>query len=226
MSKSAIQKVTVTVLLLSFLVVLPAPAHPENLKDVLGSRPMRKVELATEKARKRNGVDRNNEEKSWFNGMDPQSNYALIWGSNGGPSLLLSWVGANIPQFQLKDAQGKRYREFVRTKAAIVDRERIPVFIEILIPHPTYRSMVKYHTLAEFNNFEPPWLQTVAEEELVVKEQKAMYYRSRRGRCSMLFKIAQFGILNLSVNRCENSRNMSKIAQFLDYARLNKKLDS
>ena len=83
-------------------------ALAETLRDVLGSRAMHKVELATEKSRKQHGrVGR--EDRSWYNGMDPQSNFALIWSSTAGSNQLFNWIGAALPQYKLTNLHNRRY---------------------------------------------------------------------------------------------------------------------
>jgi hypothetical protein len=211
----------------AWVVTSLAPAslsYADTLKDVLGSRTLKTVERATERSRKhRDGNGRL--ELSWYNGMDPQSNFALIWTGNGA-NLLFSWIGANLPQYKLINTHSKRYRELVRAEGIIMDRNRVAVRLEIVIPHPTYRDMVKYKTLKQFNQYEPPILQAVAQEPIEVNKRQAMYYRANKGGCSVLVKIAQLGIVNLSVPRCEQSSVMMQIANDLDYTRLDKKLST
>jgi hypothetical protein len=110
--------------------------------------------------------------------------------------------------------------------ALLSTRDRIRVKLEIMIPHPTYHMMVRYKTIRKFNEFEPPTLEVVASEELTINGRPAVYYRTPKGACSLLFKIAQLGIVNLGVTQCENSAVMTDIAEKLDFARLDGKLNS
>lgn len=110
---------------------------------------------------------------------------------------------------------------------AIFSQEsRAPVRVRILVPHPTYRSMVEYGTLSEFNELQPPALRIVASDELEFNGQKGTYYRAEKGGCSILFKLSKLTVLNLSVTRCEDSELMMSVARNLTFSRLNQKLDS
>jgi hypothetical protein len=163
---------------------------------------------------------------SWFNGMDPKSNFALLWGEKNGVRNLLSWVGADIVDWKLINTLFKRQNEFVRAEASFVDRSRHLITMKILVPHPTYRMMVELHTLAAFNSLEPPTLKVVAEEEFEVNGNKGTYYRAEDGSCSILFKTAQLSVVNLYTKKCENSSLMMEIARNLDFQRFNEKLSS
>jgi hypothetical protein len=96
----------------------------------------------------------------------------------------------------------------------------------VLIPHPTFHTMVHFKTLRAFNVYEPPTLETVAEEKLNFKQVNGTYYRTPRGQCSILIKVERLGIVNLSVKQCEYSHIMTDIVNTLNFERLNKKLTS
>ena len=119
-----------------------------------------------------------------------------------------------------------RSRELVYASAHLKNRDGHTVELEVLIPHPTYHTMVKYKTLSEFNKYQPPTLEVVAQEELSFSKVKGMYYRTPKGACSVLIRIEKLGIVNLSVNYCEQSNLMTEIIESLNFERLNQKLNS
>jgi hypothetical protein len=209
---------------LSFIVV-SGQTEAETLRDVTRSQEMRRVELATGTSKTRRN-SRGGENMSWYNGMDPKSNFALLWGDKSGANLALSWIGANMVNYKLTNTMSRRGSEFVKIETAIVDRERVPIKMEIMIPHPTYRMMVQYNTLKDFNEIQPPRLKVVASEELEFNGVKGMYYRAEKGSCSVVIKLAQLSVLHLQTRRCEYSSKMMDIAKNLDFNRFNEKLNT
>jgi hypothetical protein len=207
------------------LVIGNGPSHAETLKDVTRSQEMRRVQLATGTSKTRRN-SRGGENMSWYNGMDPKSNFAQLWGDKTGASLALSWIGANMVNYKLTNTMSRRGSEFVKIETAIVDRERVPIKMEILIPHPTYRMMVQYNTLKDFNEIQPPRLKVVASEELEFSGVKGMYYRAEKGSCTVVIKLAQHSVLHLQTRRCEYSSKMMDIVKNLDFNRFNEKLNT
>ena len=212
-------------LLISSQVATPASTHADSLRDIMRSSEMQRIQLNTNKMKTRRN-SRGGEGMSWYNGMDPKSNFALLWGEKNGVRNLLSWVGADIVNWKLTNSLFKRQTEFVRAETSFVDRSRHLISMKILVPHPTYRMMVELHTLAAFNALEPPTLKVVASEDFEVNGHKGIYYRAEDGSCSILFKVAQLSVVNLYTKKCENSSLMMDIARNLDFNRLNEKLSS
>lgn len=197
----------------------------ETLQEILGSRELKGVREQTEVARRRNRTSAQ-DDRAFSVGIDPNTEYARLWLSTKGPELLLTWIGATIPGYKILPGIPIRHPEQIAMSATLSTRDRVRVYLDVLIPHPTYHMMVKYKTMRKFNEFEPPTLEVVASEELTINGRAAMYYRTPKGACSLLFKIAQLGIVNLRVAQCENSAVMTDIAEKLDFARLDGKLDS
>lgn len=108
----------------------------------------------------------------------------------------------------------------------LTDSSGRQVNVQIRVPHPNYYLMVEHKSMPTFTQYEPPKLKTVAEEEMEFSGLRAMYYRSEHARCSIVIKVEKLGIVNLSVNRCENSNIMMQVANALDFKRLNSKLTS
>lgn len=201
------------------------PCRADTLQEILGSRELKNVREQTEVARRKNRTSAH-DDRAFSVGIDPNTEYARLWLSTKGPELLLTWIGATIPGYKMLPGIPIRHPEQLAMSATLSTRERVRVHLDILIPHPTYHMMVKYKTMRKFNEFEPPTLEVVASEELTINGRTAMYYRTPKGACSLLFKVAQLGIVNLGVTQCENSGVMTDIAEKLDFARLDGKLES
>ncbi len=197
----------------------------ETLREVLSSDELRRMTDQTNAMNRRTNRGRSNEQ-NFLIGIDPNSEFARVWQTAKGPELLLNWLGVNLPNYALSGTDSRRSRELVQAKTILKNRERQRVTLEVLVPHPTYHTMVHFKTLKALNAFEPPTLETVAQEQLNFRQVTGMYYRTTGGQCSILIKVARLGIVNLSVQHCEQSHIMTDIINLLDFERLNKKLDS
>lgn len=203
------------------------PAQAETLSDVVSSHAMEDVRRDTDRARARNAVNTGPNAKSAHSaGMDPRANFTQLWDTSRGPELLLSWIGANIPGFKMRIMDTTRSFQDIYAYARLTDSSRRQINLQIRVPHPNYELMVRHSTMPQFTQYEPPKLKTVAEEEVEFNGVPGMYYRSDRARCSIVFKIERMGIVNLWVDRCENSSVMMEVAKSLDFKRLNAKLSS
>jgi hypothetical protein len=203
-------------------------AQSETLEDVKRSRVMDDVIKQTQRDQKSRAVIKSSSGNinHYTNGLDPRAEFTKLWESSRGPNLLFSWIGANMPRYKLQVSQIDRSTEDVFASARIIGQAGQFVSMEILVPHPNFYIMVDSRTLAQFKKYEPPVLQVVAEEEVEFNGIPAMYYRSDKGRCSLLFKIEKKALVNLSVDRCASSSMMMDVAKTLDFKRLNGKLNS
>lgn len=200
-------------------------SNAETLRQILSSDEMRQITERTELMYRRQGRGSTGAQ-NFLVGIDPNSEFARVWDKASGPELLLNWLGVNLPNYAVKPAEVNRSRELVYAKTTLSTRARERVLIEVLIPHPTFHTMVHFKTLRAFNVYEPPTLETVAEEKLNFKQVNGTYYRTPRGQCSILIKVERLGIVNLSVKQCEYSHIMTDIVNTLNFERLNKKLTS
>ncbi len=216
---------TLILALIAYVSGFPSISSADTLRDVLSSNELRRLTDQTDAAHRRQGGGSSNDQ-SFLIGIDPNSEFARVWQTGKGPELLLNWLGVNLPNYAVSAADTQRSREHVYAKATLKNRDKQRVLLEVLVPHPTYHTMVHFKTLKAFNAYEPPTLEIVAEEQLNFKQVKGMYYRSSRGQCSILIKVERLGIVNLSVQQCENSHIMTDIVNLLDFERLNKKLTS
>ena len=212
---------------LGAVLLFAQPARSETLSDVISSPAMDDVRRDTNRARDRNSAGQGPNARSAHSaGMDPRANFTQVWESARGPELLLSWIGANIPGFKMRIMDTTRSFQDIYAYARLTDAGKRQVNLQIRIPHPNYELMVRHKTMPQFTQYEPPKLKVVAEEEVEFGGVPGMYYRSQRARCSLVFKIERLGIVNLWVDRCENSSVMMQIASSLDFKRLNAKLTS
>jgi hypothetical protein len=217
--------VSLSALLLGNMCFFAAASSAENLRDVLTSQELRRLTDQTSAMQRRKG-NGSIQDHSFLVGIDPNSEFARVWETGKGPELLLNWLGVNLPNYNLSGTNTQRSREHVYAKAVLANRDRQRVLLEVLVPHPTYHTMVHFKTLKAFNAYEPPTLETVAEEQLNFKQVSGTYYRTPHGQCSILIKIERLGIVNLSIQQCEHSHIMTEIINVLDFERLNKKLTS
>jgi hypothetical protein len=203
----------------------PLTTQAETLNEVLGSKELRALAKDTYRNQKQESIATGIDQR-FMVGIDPQSEYARLWINERGGEQLFNWLGVNLHGFSISGQRLRRQPEFVQAGLAWKNREGRTVKLDILVPHPTYHTMVQYKTLSEFNSFEPPALETVAAEELSFSEVKGMYYRTPNGRCSILIKVEKLSIVNLSVESCEESKIMTDIIDSLTFKRLNQKLNS
>ena len=199
----------------------------ETLSDVISGQAMEEVRRDTQRARdKQSGRQGNTILNPYTAGMDPRANFTQLWDSSRGPELLLSWLGVNIGGIKVRMMDTSRTYEDVYAYARLTDSRKRQVNLKVRIPHPNYYLMVQHKTLPQFTQYEPPKLKVVAQEDVEFKGVPGVYYRSERAHCSVVFKVEKLGIIDLSVDRCENSPLMMEIAEALDIKRLNSKLTS
>ena len=206
----------------------PLCARAETLDDVLHSKVLDQVVKQTDRLEKKRSVKRGDISaiNPLTNDMDPRAEYTKLWQTSRGPNLLFSWIGANLPKYRLVVLSTDRSPEDILARARIFDRSKQYVSMEIRVPHPNFYLMVESKTLSQFKQYEPPTLQVIAQEELEINGIPAMYYRTDKARCSLLLKLERFTIVNLSVERCQNSGILMDVAKSLDFQRLNTKLNS
>jgi hypothetical protein len=207
------------------LLAEPSPAaHADTLKDVLSSRAMMKVQQDTDRSRRRRDSD--GTQTAWLIGMDPNSNFAEVWATGKGSELLCSWALITPKFYRVDLFETQRVREMVRCSQRFRTRAGEKIRVDIMVPHPTYRDMVRLGTVKQFNEVQPPALNVSASEELEIAGYKATYYRADRNRCTLLFKLTKGTLVNVWVPDCSWSNTMLEFSRGLDLDRLVKKLDS
>lgn len=210
------------------LALRPTCSGAETLDDVLHSKVLDQVVKQTDRLEKKRSIKRGDMSaiNPLTNDMDPRAEYTKLWQTSRGPNLLFSWIGANMPKYKLVVLSTDRSPEDILARARIVDRSKQYVSMEIRVPHPNFYLMVESKTMSQFKQYEPPTLRVMAQEELEINGITAMYYRTEKAHCSLLLKLEKFTIVNLSIERCQNSGILMDVAKSLDFQRLNTKLNS
>jgi hypothetical protein len=207
------------------LIRVPMPAaRAETLKDVLSSRAMMKVQQDTDRSRRRRDTD--GTQLAWLIGMDPNSNFAEVWATGKGSELLCSWALITPKFYRVDLFETQRVREMVRCSQRFRTRSGEKIRVDIMVPHPTYRDMVRLGTVRQFNEVQPPAMNVLASEELEIGGHKATYYRAERNKCTVLFKLTKGTLVNVWVPDCKWSDTMLELSRGLDLERLIKKLES
>jgi hypothetical protein len=196
-------------------------AAAETLREVRASKEMQQVVKDTNKGRTSKKRD-----DYWLSGMEQGSNFASIWMTGKSPELLLSWLSVNIPKYSTGTSLARRAKEFAIAQTTISNTSHARVALTVLVPHPTYRTMVEYKTLTEFTKYEPPALAAAYQEEIPLNGTTGMLYQTAKNQCSVLVKVAQLGLVNLEVRNCRDKGLLVAVAKALDFPRLNRKLNS
>jgi len=199
-------------------------SYAETLRDVTSSNAMRHVMIDTERYRGR--ADYDELDRSWLQGIDPMSNFAMVFGSSRGPGMLLSWAGTNLPGFQVGEVETHRGRETAQARVFFSVGKQHRVYLQIIVPHPTFYTMVEQNTLPEVRELEPPELKVIASDEIEINKKTASFYRYDKKKCSLLFRLTKHTRVNLWVKNCADSKQMLDVARLLDLERLEAKLDT
>ena len=157
-------------------------------------------------------------------GVNPNTNFASLWANPRNASSLLSWLQAKIPGYKYMETSVGLHHEHVGAQALLYNKQFVRVRVDVLVPRVEYSTMAQYNTLRSFNQFRPPTLDVIADQVVPVQGMEASYYRTGKGECSLLFKVERLGIVNLSVDKCADSKVMMDVAKQLNFARLNQKL--
>ncbi|MFN4896659.1 MAG: hypothetical protein ACK5GN_01250 [Pseudomonadota bacterium] len=154
------------------------------------------------------------------------SNYESLWVSSTRARLLLQWVEARINNYRYEVFAAGHKTDHAVVETVFTNRQREQVAVTIQVPMPIYRTMAAHRTLASFNRFHPPALETVGSQKIELHGVQADYYRHKTGACSVVIPTEQLGVINLRVSTCTQSAVMFEVAKALNVARLNQKLTS
>ncbi len=155
---------------------------------------------------------------------NPNTNFGGLWSNPRNASSLLSWLQAKIPGYKYTETSVGLLHEHAGAQALLYNKQYARVRIDVLVPRVEYTTMAQYNTLRSFNQFRPPTLDVIADQVVPIQGMEANYYRTRKGECSLLFKVERLGIVNLAVEKCSDSKVMMDVAKQLNFARLNQKL--
>ena len=152
------------------------------------------------------------------------TNFGSLWTSARSSALLLSWLQAKLPGYKYLETSVGLHQEYAGAQAFLYNKQLVRVQVDVLIPRAEYTTMAQFNTLKSFNQYRPPALDVIAEQVIPIQGMDANYYRTRKGECSLLFKVERLGIVNIAVDKCADSKVMMDIAKQLNFARLNQKL--
>jgi hypothetical protein len=165
-----------------------------------------------------------NSPKVGASGVNEHTNFGSLWSATRNASNLLVWLQAKIPGYRYTESIVGLNHEHVGAQALLYNKDLVRVRLDVLVPRVEYTTMAQYNTLRSFNQFRPPTLDVIADQVVPIQGMEASYYRTRKGECSLLFKVERLGIVNLAVDKCSDSKVMMDVAKQLNFARLNQKL--
>jgi hypothetical protein len=156
--------------------------------------------------------------------INSNTNFGSLFSNHRSTSNLLSWLQAKLPGYRYSETSVGLLHEHAGAQATLYNKQSVRVRIDVLVPRVEYATMAQYNTLRSFNQFRPPTLDVIADQVVPIQGIEANYYRTRKGECSLLFKVERLGIVNLAVEKCSDSKVMMDVAKQLNFARLNQKL--
>jgi hypothetical protein len=200
----------------------PQIVSAENLQNLMDSRTMREFEMNKKGTAKGMGVKGN----QWTTGMDPNSNFAMVWETHDSGKVLLNWLGTKLSYYRSERPRSGRNRDHVWAEVNLINEKRIEIVITVLVPHPSTEPLVTTNVFNLFRKYRPPTLEVVAEKTYELKGAKGVLYESKIGRCSMVVDVSEHSLVNIEVEHCKDSSALLDVAQSLDFERLNRKLSS
>jgi hypothetical protein len=199
----------------------------ENLDDIFHSPVLRDDKLRptpSEDGRVEN--ERHQRERSAFlRGIEPGSNFALIWSGKNHSTELLNWIGAKLPYYKYLHPDGDLKRDRVSAAVALSSgKKRYDILI--VIPHPSIRPLVDARMLSEYRQFHPPQLQVISEKTVTLPTGSATLYIHKKGSASLFIPIEQSGLVQISTANSDDYETLIEIGKALDIERLNRKISS
>ena len=188
----------------------------QSLDEVLRSPEMKTLKKTRPSKEERRRTER----------IQKNSNFSLIWDKQSAPELLLGWLGATTLEYRPYRLGASVSREYAEAHVEFEPQPKVRIRLDVQIPHPLYASLVDLGAFEVFNRFIPPYLAVQVDQVLPFEGIEAHYYRTTMSECSLHFKVAKNGIVNLSTPKCSDAPVMLKIARSLSFVRLNQKLSS
>lgn len=213
-------------ILLGLLMLQAAPLHATNLKEILESKSMERIDRENRTLDQMVKPNKKRPVSPWIN---TNTNYGKILTNKFKPDTVLHWLFGAVrfykplkPKF-LKDTETVSYFTPIAK-----DKVRRAMDFKMLIPHPKFAESVKYGLVKQFDNLVPESKFVVSQESLTVgrSKAKAELYILKRKNCVMLIDLARNGKIQLSQQNCENPKALLSVAEELDIPRLNRKLNS
>jgi hypothetical protein len=143
--------------------------------------------------------------------------------------MVLHWLFGSVDTYKplkpkfMRDAEVSTYNTPIAK-----GKVRKAMDFKLLIPHPKFRESVEYGLIKQFNQLTPP-------ERLVLSHQKvtvgrtnsaADLYQLKRKTCVILIDVAKNSKIQLVQPGCQNAEELLGVANKIDIARLNRKLNS
>ena len=212
-----------SLLLIHRAIPIASRANAETLEGLNQSRVMEDFD------RKQRNLQRkvtNKTRNDWVRGMDSNTDYASLWMSSHAPMQLLDWAGARLPYYKPGRPTSIRKPDHILAIMPLSNNKRIEVEVLIIVPHPNTWPLVDTNVLPLIRQYGPPVLEVAMEKDIKLKGATGKYYEAKNGSCSVVVKLAQRSLLNVSTKECKDSSTLIDVAQQLDLDRLNRKLDS
>ncbi|RMG42758.1 MAG: hypothetical protein D6719_05525 [Candidatus Dadabacteria bacterium] len=193
-------------------------AHADNLTDILNSPRMAQFSLESRQIMNRNA----RRGRVWI--KKGSSLYKIFNPSVGGPSLLINWIGGNISGYRKINEHAQIKYEYAYASAKYQNSNEKQFKVEVLLPHPKYRSSVEFGLIQAFNKYKPPVLKVKKQEVMSIKGHKARLYISTANNCSIVLNTLKSGLINIAQSDCRDFKGIIKFARSLDLIRLKRKL--
>lgn len=210
-------------LIFSFLLLLPAvKLTAETLHDVIVSEAYRQVEQDTFVAKSRRQGKGTNE--AWLRGIQPGTNFAMLFEKNQGARLLTRWLDAPHTPFKVVEDLALRRQDVAFAQMELRGKLGEQLTLSVYAPHPSYYPMVQLKVVREYSEMEPPLLPVVHQEEVDVNGYKGHMYYTKSSGCSLLLKLERYSIVRIKTNDCRNAALLPQLARELDIKRFNSKI--
>lgn len=158
--------------------------------------------------------------------VDSQSNYGKLFIDPKFREECLKWLGDGSDNFKIGKTRIDRQVEFIHATRVFRPISAKEILVNLMIPYPTYLSMVQYGLIKDFKELDPEPHDIETTETLDIKGYPGKLYYLKDARCRLNFKLAKETVLSLSSNTCHNSKEMVDLAEHLDIKRLEQKLNS
>lgn len=158
-----------------------------------------------------------------------ESEYLSLFakGRDGGKKLI-EWLGNSSTRFRRSGAKGKNSAQFItgETEFHIVGAEkRASVPLMVLLPKPKAYISQSYLILADFAELQPPKLKIDNSQEVSGIFGNGKLYFHKGGDCSLVIPLSKGGLLNMGPVNCELNEKMTELANAIDVARVNRKIN-
>lgn len=143
----------------------------------------------------------------------------------GGPALLLDWLGDSALGLGREDVAAQFRGEFARVLRVYRTNKQDKIYLDVMVPHPKYRDAAEANLIPQFEALRPKPSNIAYSEPLQLSDgTKAMVYERVEGGCSVVIPLEKGGVAQLKVDDCRLKDEIVKAAKALDVRRANEKL--